>query len=121
MITELIFFYQSMKYSKLDLAKEAIKHKGFISKIPHIFRMLKAAKSGRYKMKKTSLIFPALVLVYILSPLDILPDLIPVVGVLDDLGLLALAIPVLMKEVDKFLLWELERKEGITTIEVVPK
>ena len=108
-----------MKYSKLDLAKEAIKHKGFISKIPHIFRMLKAAKSGRYKMKKTSLIFPALVLVYILSPLDILPDLIPVVGVLDDLGLLALAIPVLMKEVDKFLLWELERKEGITTIEVV--
>ena len=32
------------------------------------------------------------------------------IGALDDLAILALAIPMLMKEVDKFLLWEMQIK-----------
>ena len=53
---------------------------------------------------------PGLILIYVISPIDILPDWIPIIGVMDDLALLAFAIPFLMKEADKFLDWE-ERKK----------
>lgn len=63
-------------------------------------------------MKFTDVLIPALALIYVISPIDIIPDFVPVVGALDDLAILALAIPMLMKEVDKFLLWESQLRNG---------
>lgn len=108
-----------MKYSKVEILKQAIKHKGFVSKIPAIWRMIKEWKSGRYKTNAMDLILPILGLLYVISPIDILPEIaIPVVGAFDDLAVLAMIMPRLMKEVDKFLLWEAMKKDGITTIDV---
>lgn len=95
-----------MKHSKFKLAQEAMKHKGFLQKIPATFRMIKMYYKGEYKMKLTDILLPALALIYVISPIDIIPDFVPVIGALDDLAILAFAIPMLMKEVDKFLLWE---------------
>ena len=96
-----------MKISKIALAKEAFKHKGFIRKIPVIIRMVKSimSKNG-YKPEFKNVILPALVIVYLISPLDIIPDWIPLIGVLDDLALLALAMPMLISEAEKFVAWE---------------
>lgn len=99
-----------MKYSKLNLAKQAISHKGFVKKIPDIFRMVNMWRKGEYPVKSIDLILPLVGLLYVLSPIDIIPDFIIVMGVLDDLAVLSLAIPKLIREVDKFLLWEAERK-----------
>lgn len=55
-------------------------------------------------------VLPALVMLYLISPLDIIPDWIPVIGVLDDLALLAMAIPMLTSEAEKFVAWEASRK-----------
>lgn len=99
-----------MKYSKLNLAKEAISHKGFVKKIPDIFRMVKMWRKGEYPVKSIDLILPLVGLLYVISPIDIIPDFIIVAGVLDDIAVLSLAIPKLIREVDKFLLWEAERK-----------
>ena len=99
-----------MKYSKLKLAQEAIKHKGFLQKIPSVYRMFKLWYRGEYKMKFTDVLIPALALIYVISPIDFIPDFVPVIGALDDLAILALAIPMLMKEVDKFLLWESQKR-----------
>ncbi|UOE37582.1 MULTISPECIES: YkvA family protein [Chryseobacterium] len=102
-----------MKYSKITIAKEAISHKGFLKKIPDIFRMVKLWRKGVYPAKSMDMILPLLGILYVLSPIDLIPDFfIPVVGVLDDLAVLSFTIPKLMKEVDKFLLWETERKYG---------
>lgn len=109
---------KKMKYSKVEILKEAIKHKGFISKIPAIWRMVKAWKNGQYKTNAMDLILPILGLLYVISPIDFLPETIPVIGALDDLAVLALIMPRLLKEVDKFLLWEGIKKEGITTIDI---
>lgn len=99
-----------MKYSKLHLAKEAIKHKGFLQKIPDIFRMVSMWRKGKYPMKSIDVILPLLGLLYVISPIDLIPDIaFPVVGVLDDLAVLSLALPKLMKEVNKFLLWEAQQ------------
>jgi len=100
-----------MKYSKLNLAKEAISQKGFIKKIPDIFRMVKMWRKGAYPMKSIDIILPLLGILYVLSPIDLLPEfVIPVLGVMDDLAVLSLTIPKLIKEVDKFLLWEAQQK-----------
>lgn len=108
-----------MKYKKAHVLKEAIKHKGFISKIPVIFRMFRAWKNGTYSTNIIDLALPALGLLYVLSPIDLLPEIaLPGIGALDDLAVLALIIPKLMKEVDKFLLWEGMGKEGTTIIDV---
>lgn len=100
-----------MKYSKLNLAKEAISHKGFVKKIPDIFRMVKMWRKGIYPMKSLDIILPLLGLLYVISPIDLLPEFaIPVLGVMDDIAVLSLTIPKLIKEVDKFLLWEAEQR-----------
>lgn len=100
-----------MKYSKISLAKEAIRHKGFIRKIPDIFRMVNLWRKGVYHMNFLDIFLPVLGLIYVISPIDLIPDFIfPVVGVMDDLAILSLAIPKLIKEVDKFLLWEAEQQ-----------
>ncbi|WP_449400898.1 YkvA family protein [Chryseobacterium wanjuense] len=62
-------------------------------------------------MKSIDVILPLLGLLYVISPIDLLPEVaVPVIGVLDDLAILSLAIPKLIREVDKFLLWEAEQK-----------
>ncbi|MGU3377305.1 YkvA family protein [Chryseobacterium sp. M5A1_1a] len=106
-----------MKYSKLNLAKEAINHKGFIKKIPDIFRMVKMWRKGSYPMKSIDMILPLLGILYVISPIDLLPEFaIPILGVMDDLAVLSLTIPKLIKEVDKFLLWEAEQKYNGTQV-----
>lgn len=109
-----------MKYSKLNLAKEAINHKGFVKKIPDIFRMVKYWKKGIYPMRSIDIILPMLGILYIISPIDLIPEVaVPVLGVLDDLAVLYLVIPKLIKEVDKFLLWEAEQKLNTGNTKVI--
>lgn len=108
-----------MKYSKLNLAKEAISHKGFVKKIPDIFRMVNMWRKGAYPVKSMDLILPLVGLLYVLSPIDIIPDFIVVVGVLDDLAVLSLAIPKLIREVDKFLIWEAEKKYSTDSTKII--
>lgn len=98
-----------MKHSKFKIAQEAIKHKGFLQKIPAAVRMIKLWRKGEYKMKFTDILIPALAMLYVISPIDIIPDFVLGIGALDDLAILAFAIPMLMKEVDKFLLWESQK------------
>ncbi|PUB33561.1 uncharacterized membrane protein YkvA (DUF1232 family) [Elizabethkingia sp. YR214] len=108
----------ALKASKIRLIQEAFRHKGFIRKLPDLFRMIKFISKGDYKPDLKGFLLPGLALVYAISPIDVLPDWIPVIGQMDDLAVLALAMPVLMKEVEKFLIWEDDKKNGIKTIEV---
>ncbi len=71
-------------------------------------------------MRSIDIILPLLGVLYIISPIDLLPEVaVPVIGVLDDLAVLSLTIPKLIKEVDKFLLWEAERQYSKDSTKVI--
>ncbi|MCO6565478.1 MAG: DUF1232 domain-containing protein [Apibacter sp.] len=89
------------------------KNKSFISKIPVLFRMLMASLKGQYKPGIKNLFIFTFLIVYVLSPLDLIPDFLVGIGFLDDLTIAFFAISKLMKEVDKFLEWEKQNHNTI--------
>jgi uncharacterized membrane protein YkvA (DUF1232 family) len=44
-----------------------------------------------------SKVVPLLALLYLMSPIDLLPDVLPVLGQVDDVGLIALALALFLK------------------------
>jgi uncharacterized membrane protein YkvA (DUF1232 family) len=75
-----------------------------------LFRLVRAAASGEYHGVPTPTVLGAVaVLIYFLSPIDLVPDFIPVVGLLDDIALMAWFTSTLKGEMDKFEEWERSR------------
>lgn len=70
-------------------------------------RMIKTAVSGEYTGIPTRVVVGGVaVLLYFLSPIDFVPDFIPVIGLLDDAALLAWFMTSIKAEMDKFEDWE---------------
>jgi uncharacterized membrane protein YkvA (DUF1232 family) len=81
-----------------------------------MFRLIRASVSGEYMGVPTSTVAAAVaVLIYFISPIDLIPDFIPVLGLLDDVALVAWFSTTLKHEMDKFLEWELTRPAEVTT------
>ena len=58
----------------------------------------------------------AMALVYVLSPVDVIPDVIPGIGYLDDAAVVAFALKLIEKELERYRVW----KEGPKKPPVVP-
>jgi uncharacterized membrane protein YkvA (DUF1232 family) len=72
-----------------------------------LFRLIKLSASGEYTgVPATTVVAAVAVLIYFLSPLDLIPDFIPVVGLLDDMALVAWFSTSIKHELDKFHEWE---------------
>lgn len=69
-------------------------------------RMIQAHKRGDFKVSSKSLMLIVLGLVYFVSPLDIIPDIMPVIGFADDLSVLIAVYNAVKHEVDEFVAWE---------------
>ncbi|GAC1385839.1 MAG: hypothetical protein NVS3B25_24480 [Hymenobacter sp.] len=72
-----------------------------------LVRLVRSYVSGEYRDIATSTIVSGLaVLLYVLSPIDLIPDFIPVVGFLDDLSLVSWFVGKFHGEITKFRDWE---------------
>ncbi len=70
-------------------------------------RMIKSAVSKEYHgIPNSVLVMGVAVIIYFLSPIDLIPDWIPVIGLLDDAALLAWFMTSIKDEMDRFLDWE---------------
>jgi len=72
-----------------------------------LVRLVRSYATGDYRQIQTSTIVSGLaVLLYVLSPIDLVPDFIPVVGFLDDLSLVSWFIGKFSAELVRFREWE---------------
>lgn len=72
-----------------------------------LFRLVKAAASGEYTgVPGTTIAAAVAVFIYFLSPIDLIPDFIPVLGMLDDVALVAWFSITIKHELDRFAEWE---------------
>ena len=59
-----------------------------------------------------SIVLVTVALIYFVSPVDFLPDLIPVAGLVDDAAVVAFVISQIKTDLDKFLAWEARQGES---------
>lgn len=80
-----------------------------IGAAPRLFRV--ALRGGYPHLPRAkALLYALLVLAYLVSPVDAVPDFIPVIGWMDDAGVLMWTLRGLVRESGRFVEWE--RSEG---------
>lgn len=74
----------------------------WMNDLKQIRKMISATINGTYKMSKRTMLMVVGGIIYVISPLDFLPEFIPFIGVLDDIAILALVYKRLKTELEKF-------------------
>jgi uncharacterized membrane protein YkvA (DUF1232 family) len=83
------------------------KFKQLFSTALTLVRLVRAYASGDYRQIETSTIISGLgVILYVVSPIDLVPDFIPVLGFLDDLSLVSWFLGKFHVEIARFREWE---------------
>lgn len=77
---------------------------------PLLIRLLRAWKHGAYRgLSVRTLAACAVSLLYVLSPVDVIPDFIPGIGLIDDAAVVTLLLHSLAEDLAAFRVWERNR------------
>jgi uncharacterized membrane protein YkvA (DUF1232 family) len=72
-----------------------------------MLRLIRAYYQGHYRdVDESTLVVIIAAVVYVVNPLDLIPDAIPALGFLDDATVLALAVRRTRQALDDFMTWE---------------
>ena len=109
--------YARNSKSLFNLIRDALNKSGGLSgkniglfreQLGIVTRLLKAYASGEYRqLPWKTLIRVIAVLIYFVSPIDILPDFLPIVGFTDDIALMLWLFSGLGDDIEKFRQWEI--------------
>ncbi len=83
----------------------------FVDQVGLMIRMVRAQFAGEYKdfpWKSTVMVVGALL--YFITPLDVIPDLIPALGFTDDAALVLWVYKNIREDIEKFRQWEMAKK-----------
>jgi uncharacterized membrane protein YkvA (DUF1232 family) len=94
--------------------KKAINQKGKLKSVwedfQTLFRLINSWLKKDYKtVPWKSILYATTAILYFLNPLDIIPDFIPITGLIDDISIIAYVIKSIKDDLDKFILWEKEK------------
>ncbi|AJH15535.1 MULTISPECIES: YkvA family protein [Myroides] len=86
--------YQNRRISSGDLDKADKKASNLGSRIADfklLLRLMKDVLGGRYKISAKEIAILGGAIAYVISPIDAIPDVIPVIGWVDDISVVGLA------------------------------
>jgi uncharacterized membrane protein YkvA (DUF1232 family) len=99
-----------------SLFKEAAKQAAAMPKEPFqetwpyfqaMLRLVRAYSQGNYRdVPESTLVVIIAAIIYVVNPLDVIPDALPALGFLDDATVLALAVRRSRQALDDFMAWE---------------
>jgi uncharacterized membrane protein YkvA (DUF1232 family) len=105
-----------------DLIRQAMEKSGgltgtniaaFREQLSIVTRLLKAYASGDYRQLPWKTLTRIIaVLIYFVSPIDFLPDILPIVGFTDDIALMFWLFSGIKDDIEKFRQWELTSARG---------
>lgn len=78
------------------------------TKILTLIDLVKSVIKGDYKELETkNMILILAGFIYLISPIDIIPDFIPLLGFADDIALISFIFKAMAEEIEKFELWKM--------------
>jgi uncharacterized membrane protein YkvA (DUF1232 family) len=72
-----------------------------------LFSMLSDSFNKKYPVPKKTVFVITFALLYLISPVDIFPDIIPLIGFADDIAVLAFAASLIKDDLEKYGAWKM--------------
>jgi len=83
-----------------------------------LIRMVRAAGTGRYReLPWQGLLMATAAIIYFVNPMDLVPDWLHAVGLLDDATVIGLVVSALAEELQRFREWETLSPDNLTNEE----
>ena len=106
------------KYKKTNITAEDLKKAGKLknnlgavaSKFGLLVRMLQADKRGEFKIPAMDKVKIIGAIIYVISTIDAVPDILPIIGFGDDIGVVAYVISKLGSLISEYEKFELQKK-----------
>ena len=84
-----------------------------LANVPTMFKLLNSYLKGDYTdIPRKQLVIIVSAVSYLVSPIDLVPDFIPVVGLIDDMAIISICIKAVQSELEKYLAWR--EKNGLS-------
>ena len=101
------------RITKVDKHGKSPHFKELFTYLRTFVRAIKKQLAGEYKLPPDTLVLMVASLIYFLSPIDLIPDFIPVLGFLDDLAVILWIGAEIKKDLDDFLAWEASQSDDV--------
>lgn len=74
-----------------------------------LFSMLLDSFKGRYPLPKKTALVLIFSFLYLISPVDIIPDIFPLIGLVDDVAVLAFAFNFIKDDLENYRAWKMSK------------
>jgi uncharacterized membrane protein YkvA (DUF1232 family) len=75
-----------------------------------LFSMLADSFNGKYPIPKKTAAIITFALLYLISPVDIAPDILPLIGFVDDVAVLAFAFSLIKEDLENYKAWKISSR-----------
>ena len=107
------------KYKKIKITAEDLKKAGKLknnlgavaTKFELLVRMVKSDRRGEFKISTMDKVRIAGAIIYVISTIDAVPDILPIIGFGDDIGVVAYVISKLGNLISEYEKFEMQKKE----------